>query len=235
MVKIIAGLMGSSVQSGSSKLATPDQLRPFLDVLRKYNVNELDTARVYNGGKSEELLGQIPEAKDSFTIETKAPGFSPGSLAYDRVVANCNASIAALKLEKIPLYYFHGPDRQTPIEDSCRAINQLHEDGKIEKFGISNFKREEVEQVHSVCKSNGWVLPTVYQGGVYMFDCSSLRKFSNPNSQVTTLWRARARRSFSLLCENWTSPSMPFLLWQEATSPSHQTHFAILLPVDATT
>lgn len=83
MPKIVAGLMGSSVQGGSQKLATPEQLRPFLDLLRKHNVKELDTARVYNGGKSEELLGEIPEAQNDFAIETKAPGFSPGSLTYE--------------------------------------------------------------------------------------------------------------------------------------------------------
>ncbi|EME88036.1 uncharacterized protein MYCFIDRAFT_26489 [Pseudocercospora fijiensis CIRAD86] len=157
--------MGSSVQGGSQKLATPEQLRPFLELLRKHNVKELDTARVYNGGKSEELLGEIPEAQKDFDIATKAPGFSPGSLTYDKVIENANASLAALKMKRIPLYYFHGPDRQTSLEESCRAINDLHQQGKIERFGISNFRNSEVEECYDVCKNNGWVLPTVYQGG----------------------------------------------------------------------
>lgn len=106
MVKIIAGLMGSSVASGSSKLSHPDQLRPFLQMLRKHNVQDLDTARVYNAGKSEEDMGNISEAKDQFHIATKAPGFSPGSLSYQKVIDNCTASLAALKQDRIGLYYF---------------------------------------------------------------------------------------------------------------------------------
>lgn len=165
MVKLIAGLMGSSVATGSAKMADAEQIRPFLAMLRKHDVKELDTARVYNAGKSEEMLGNIPEAKDQFVIATKAPGFSGGSLAYQKVLDNCNASLAALKQSRIELYYFHGPDRQTPLEESCRAINQLHREGKIVQFGVSNYSAAEVEEIQSLCDANAWLRPTVYQGG----------------------------------------------------------------------
>ncbi|KAK3613268.1 hypothetical protein LTR56_027985, partial [Elasticomyces elasticus] len=135
MVKIIAGLMGSSVSSGSTAMTGAEQLRPFLSAIKKHDVLELDTARVYNGGKSEENIGNIAEARQDFTIATKAPGFSPGSLAYQKVIDNCNASLKALKQDKIDLYYFHGPDRTTPLDESCRAIHELHQEGKIAKFG----------------------------------------------------------------------------------------------------
>ncbi|TKA79124.1 hypothetical protein B0A55_02422 [Friedmanniomyces simplex] len=164
MVKIIVGLMGSSVSSGSTSMTGAEQLLPFLTMLKKHNVRELDTARVYNGGRSEEDIGNIPEAKNDFVIATKAPSFSPGSLAYQKVIDNCNASLKALKQESIDLYYFHGPDRQTPLEESCKAIHQLHEEGKIAKFGVSNFNAQEVEKIHSTCSSNGWITPSVYQG-----------------------------------------------------------------------
>jgi len=165
MVKVVVGLMGSSVASGSITMTGPSQLRAFLDMLKKHNVRELDTARVYNAGKSEEDLGAIPEAKNDFSIATKAPGFSPGSLSYQKIINNCNASLAALQQEKIDLYYFHGPDRQTPLEESCKAIHQLYQEGKIRTFGISNFNAQEVEDIHSICSKNGWLTPTVYQGG----------------------------------------------------------------------
>ncbi|KAK3715100.1 hypothetical protein LTR37_007310 [Vermiconidia calcicola] len=164
MVKIIVGLMGSSVQLGSAK-STTTQLRSFLDMLKTHNIRELDTARVYNAGKSEEDLGSILEAKDDFAIATKAPGFMPGSLTYEKITSACNASLAALKQDKVDLYWFHGPDRQTPLEESCRAISDLHKQGKFDRFGVSNFRVDEVEEVHSICSQNNWILPTVYQGG----------------------------------------------------------------------
>jgi len=159
MVKVIAGLMGSSVASGSSRVATPEQLRSFLSMLDNHNVRELDTARdnVYNNGRSEEFLGQIVDTvkANHFCIATKAPGFSPGSLAYNNVIRACKDSLAALKQPRLDLYYFHGPDRQTPLEESCRAINQLYQEGLFDRFGVSNFHVDEVTEIINICRKNG--------------------------------------------------------------------------------
>lgn len=165
MVKIIAGLMGSSVASGSTKLSGQEQLRSFLKTLKTRSIKELDTARVYNAGKSEEDLGSVPEAQNDFTIATKAPGFSPGSLAFQKVIDNCNTSLAALKQKKLDLYYFHGPDRKTPLEESLRAVDQLHREGKFARFGVSNYHVTEVEEILQLCAKHDFVRPSVYQGG----------------------------------------------------------------------
>lgn len=157
--------MGSSVGLGSASVSSADSLRSFLSVLQRHHITQLDTARVYNSGKSEESLGLIPEAASTFTIATKAPGFMPGSLTYEKVTANCNASLSALKQDKIDLYYFHGPDRRTPLEESCRAIHDLHTAGKIAAFGISNYNVDEVRTIVELCARKGWIRPTVYQGG----------------------------------------------------------------------
>jgi aflatoxin B1 aldehyde reductase len=164
MVKVIVGLMGSSVAKGSASLATPSQVSSFLDVCKKYGVSELDTARVYNDGKSEELLGQVEEKKE-FQIATKAPAFSPGSLTYKNIMENCNKSLHALQMDKVDIYYLHGPDTQTPLEERCKAIGELYKEGKFKRFGLSNLKDEVVEEIYEICKKNGTVLPTVYQGG----------------------------------------------------------------------
>jgi aflatoxin B1 aldehyde reductase len=164
MVKVIAGLMGSSVASGSKKVTTPDHLRSMLSLLAKHNITELDTARVYNNGKSEELLGEVKGTASRFAIATKAPAFGPGTLSYDSVISNCNASLAALKQSKIDLYYFHGPDSQTPLSESCRAIHELHTEGKFVRWGVSNLHADAVSEIVSICEKEGWIKPSVYQG-----------------------------------------------------------------------
>jgi aflatoxin B1 aldehyde reductase len=164
MVKIIAGLMGSSAASGSTKLSGPQQLQPLLNLLQTHNIKELDTARAYNSGKSELDLGATPTHAD-FSIATKAPGFTPGSLEYQKVLSNCNASLAALQTPKLDLYYFHGPDRSTPLEESLRAINQLHLEGKFARFGISNYHATEVQSILDICSEHNYIRPSVYQGG----------------------------------------------------------------------
>ncbi|KAH0286336.1 Aldo/keto reductase, partial [Aureobasidium sp. EXF-3399] len=166
MVKVIAGLMGSSVASGSVHMSQPEQLRAILTLLGRHGIRELDTARVYNNGQSEQHLGATRETVEAcnLTVATKAPGFVPGSLSYDNIIRACNDSLAATKQQKFDLYYFHGPDRQTPLDESCRAMNQLHSEGKFDRFGISNFRADEVHQIVDICHKNSWVSPSVYQG-----------------------------------------------------------------------
>lgn len=165
-MKTIMGLMGSSAGSGSPKMSTPAQLNAILDVLRSQQprrIRELDTARVYGGGGSEALLGQC--AHDDFAISTKAPGFAAGSLAPEKIEANCHASLSALRLPKVDIYYFHGPDRQTPLEEQCRAADKLYREGRFARFGVCNLRADEVEDIHRICSRSGYVLPSVYQGG----------------------------------------------------------------------
>ena len=164
MVKVIFGMMGSSVANGSKRMATPEQVHDVLTVVKRHKIKELDTARVYNGGKSEELLGECSAGKD-FAISTKVPAFSPGSLSAKNIEEKCNTSLKALKQEKIDIYYFHGPDRQTTYEESCHAVDKLYREGKFERFGVSNLHVDEVEKIHEICKREGYVLPSVYQGG----------------------------------------------------------------------
>ena len=166
MVKVIVGMMGSSVANGSAKMSTPSQVGAFLNVLKKHNVKEIDTARVYNGGKSEELLGAVGAGtKLGFAVSTKAPGFSPGILAGEKIKKACYASLEALQQDKMDIFYFHGPDRQTPLEEQCKAANELYQEGKFERFGVSNLRVDEVQTIHDICTRESYVLPTVYQGG----------------------------------------------------------------------
>ncbi|KAF7344268.1 putative aldo keto reductase [Mycena venus] len=75
-----------------------------------------------------------------------------------------NLSLAALKTNKLDIYYLHVPDRNVPYEDTLREINKMHTEGLFARFGLSNFPAWEVAQICEICKRNGWVMPTVYQG-----------------------------------------------------------------------
>ena len=118
MVKIIVGMMGSSVGGGSRSLASPTQVQDFLDCVKRHNVKELDTARVYAGGKSEELLGAV-NAGSQFAVSTKAPAFAPGSLTEANIISNYEKSLAALRQDKV---------------DICMCVSILH------RFSVRNIR-----------------------------------------------------------------------------------------------
>ena len=128
---------------------------------------ELDTARVYNDGKTEEMLGEIitgklpPEVVGKLSVATKA---NPKmSLSAEGVLSQMAGSLAAMKAEDCDLYYLHMPDSKVPIEETLEAVQKLYEQGKFKRFGLSNYTAWEVVYIHSYMKSKGWVLPVIYQ------------------------------------------------------------------------
>ena len=70
----------------------------------------------------------------------------------------------ALGVSKVHIYYLHLPDRSNAFEETCHAINEAYKDGKFEKFGLSNYSAQEIDQIYKICENHSWVKPTVYQG-----------------------------------------------------------------------
>ncbi|RDW75637.1 hypothetical protein BP5796_06458 [Coleophoma crateriformis] len=133
----------------------------FSKILQANSVKDIDTANLYSG--SEAALGKQGWPKD-FTIHTKAPGFQPGCLKKQSVLDGMEKSLTNLGLSSVETYFLHSPDPDTPIEETLSTISELYEAGKFKHFGLSNFKPEQVQKIYDIQKSNGKVLPTVYQG-----------------------------------------------------------------------
>ncbi|KAL4936590.1 hypothetical protein BDV06DRAFT_233294 [Aspergillus oleicola] len=132
-----------------------------LSVLQAEGVKYIDTAHIY--GNSEEILGKLGAAK-SFTMDTKYPGgFGPVS-SKERIIAIADESLKKLQTDQVDVYYLHSPDRRIPLEVSAEAINTLYEQGKIKRFGISNFLASEVDELMRIAKEKNWIAPSVYQG-----------------------------------------------------------------------
>ena len=127
---------------------------------------ELDTAYMYNDGKTEQLLGQLLLEKPEldFEIATKANPWSGDGLKPDEVEMQLNTSLDRLKKDQIDLFYLHAPDLDTPIEDTLEQCWKLYQAGKFRRFGLSNFSAWQVAEIAEICRSRDWMIPTVYQG-----------------------------------------------------------------------
>ena len=81
------------------------------------------------------------------------------------VLSTLDESLTALGMKKIDLYYLHAPDRETPFEETLEAVNEAYQAGKFERFGISNFKVDEVEAVVKIIEEKKYPFKvSVYQG-----------------------------------------------------------------------
>jgi len=135
-----------------------------LDVFQKHGHTEVDTARVYTSGTSEEYLGKIGWQNRRLIVETKLYPGGPIKHTAEGIREHLGKSLAALKADKVELFYLHAPDRSTPWEVTFKAVDELHKEGKFDKLGISNYQSWEVAEIVTLCRKNGWIQPTVYQG-----------------------------------------------------------------------
>ena len=127
---------------------------------------ELDTAYVYNEGESEKLLGRLIErfGRDKFSIATKVNPRISGRLDGDAVRAQLMESLDRMGIDRADIFYLHFPDPNTPVESALEACGELHRAGKFTELGLSNFPAWMVADAWHKCKTNGWVVPTVYEG-----------------------------------------------------------------------
>eukprot|EP01125_Pyxidicula_operculata_P018033 TRINITY_DN6381_c0_g1_i1.p1 TRINITY_DN6381_c0_g1~~TRINITY_DN6381_c0_g1_i1.p1 ORF type:complete len:157 (-),score=35.19 TRINITY_DN6381_c0_g1_i1:582-1052(-) len=146
-VQVLIGTMGigGSIDAKQTKM--------LMKSLKKKNVPMFDTAIMYQGGKTEKVLGDaLTEGtnKEFFKIHIKAnPWFDAArgttksdpcaGLAPESIKQQVTKSLTNLKLEKADILYLHAPDHQTPLEDSLSAVNQLFLEGKFNEWGLSNY------------------------------------------------------------------------------------------------
>ncbi|XP_020828791.1 aflatoxin B1 aldehyde reductase member 4-like [Phascolarctos cinereus] len=129
---------------------------------------ELDTAFMYSDGQSESIVGSmglgLGDAGSRVKIATKANPWEGKSLRAESVRSQLETSLQRLQCTQVDLFYLHAPDHNTPVEETLRACNELHQEGKFVELGLSNYASWEVAEICTLCTNSGWVLPTVYQG-----------------------------------------------------------------------
>lgn len=113
-------------------------------------MNWIDTAEVYGGGRSEELVGRAIEGSDVMVF-TKVASKGAGS-GYDAagVRRGAEASLRRLGRDVIDLYQIHWPSSGVPLEETWGAMAQLVDDGLVRYIGVSNFDRKGIEACEKI-------------------------------------------------------------------------------------
>jgi aryl-alcohol dehydrogenase-like predicted oxidoreductase len=113
-------------------------------------INFLDTADMYDAGRSEEFLAEALRGRRHEVVLATKFGFSMGegksgaSPAYVRQALD--ASLLRLNTDHVDLYQIHTPDPATPIADTLGALNDLKKAGKIREIGCSNFSADQLRE-----------------------------------------------------------------------------------------
>jgi aryl-alcohol dehydrogenase-like predicted oxidoreductase len=130
------------------------QSEAVLDAYLDRGGNFVDTADVYSrwapgnkGGESETALGTWMHARKNrarVIIATKVmgpmgDGPNDSGLSRTHIVEGVEASLRRLQTDYIDLYQAHWDDRDTPLDESLRAFDDLVRQGKVRYVGASNY------------------------------------------------------------------------------------------------
>jgi aryl-alcohol dehydrogenase-like predicted oxidoreductase len=124
-------------------------------------INFVDTADVYSGGESEEIVGKaLRGRRDDVVLATKA--FSPMSedvntrgLSRRWLVREVENSLRRLQTDYIDLYQVHRPDPDTDIDETLSALSDLIRSGKVRAIGSSTFPAEQIVEAQWVAERRG--------------------------------------------------------------------------------
>ena len=135
-------------------------------------VNFFDTADVYSWGESEKILGnalkELNIPREQAVIATKVRGamseeaaegtgdVNNVGLSRKHIMESVEASLDRLGTDYIDLYQIHGVDKETPIEETMSALNDLVRQGIVHYIGCSNLSVRQLSKAIELSRANGW-------------------------------------------------------------------------------
>lgn len=126
-------------------------------------INFLDTANVYNLGKSEEATGKALKnsgKRREVFLATKVhwkmgEGVNDWGNSRRHIIEQCEESLRRLQTDHIDLYQIHRPQPDIPIDEALRALDDLIRAGKVRYIGSSTFAAWQVVEALWVSKELG--------------------------------------------------------------------------------
>ena len=163
-----------------------DEVNRILACALDLGINFLDSADVYQGGRSEEtigaaLQGPLKGKRSQFVIATKyvsKTGEGPNDRGASRLhlYDAVDASLRRLQTDHIDLYYVHSWDPGTPVEEMMRGLDDIVRAGKVRYLGASNFMAWQLARANLLAELRGWSPFVVIQSHYHMLERSLERE-----------------------------------------------------------
>lgn len=108
----------------------------------------IDTAEMYGEGASEELVGEAirPFQRDQLFLVSKVYPWNAGK---NQIFDSCQNSLDRLGTDYLDLYLLHWRG-SVPLRETVSCMEQLKAQGKIRRWGVSNFDKEDMEELFQV-------------------------------------------------------------------------------------
>ena len=174
-----SGLKVSAIGLGTNQFGGKvDQagVNEIIDGALDLGINFIDTADVYQQGRSEERLGVALAGKwDKVVLATKvfnSTGDSPNDKGASRyhILHAVEDSLRRLQTDHIDLYQMHRWDPETPLEETLRALDDLVRSGKVRYIGASNYMAWQLARANLLAEMHDWTPFVSIQNHYHMFE-----------------------------------------------------------------
>ncbi len=107
----------------------------------------IDTAEMYrNEAEVGRALADSGLERSEILLTTKV---SPSQITRTGVLDAADSSLQRLGIDSIDLYLVHWPSDRIPIEDTMAGMNELVNQGKVRRIGVSNFSVRQLQEAES--------------------------------------------------------------------------------------
>ena len=200
-VKVSPLCLGTMNIGGRSDAAESGRI---LDQYIELGGNFVDTANVYNDGRSEEVIGDWLKKtglRDRIVLSTKvhgrrSPHVNDGGNSRWHIVREVEQSLRRLKTERIDVYHIHRPDPDTPIDQTLRALDDLVRQGKVLYLASSVFAGWQLAEAHFLARELGTARLDVEQPQLNIIDRrieAEVLPFCRKYEIATITWAPLAR------------------------------------------
>lgn len=140
-------------------------------------VNFFDNAEAYAGGQAEVVMGRVIKKlgwrRELIVVSTKLywGGKEPNQrgLNHKHIIEGANNSLRRLGMDYVDLIFCHRPDRETPIEETVRAMDILIKQGKAFYWGTSEWSAAEIMRADTIARQYNLTPPSMEQPEYNMF------------------------------------------------------------------
>lgn len=159
-LKVSAIGLGTNQFGGKVKEA---EVKDIIAAAIDAGVNFIDTANVYQEGRSEETIGKaIHGRRHEVVIATKVYfkqsdwATNNGGLSRKHIMIEVENSLRRLDTDHIDLYQMHRWDDETPLAETMRVLDDLITQGKVRYIGSSNFQSWQMAEAQWLANTNSW-------------------------------------------------------------------------------
>ena len=189
--RIALGCMsfGDARRAGDGWSLDDDAAEPIFRQAVELGITFWDTANVYSGGSSEEIVGRAIEKysrREDVVLATKVffpmhdgPGGS--GLSRKAIMEQIDASLRRLGTDYVDLYQIHRFDPDTPVEETMEALHDVVKAGKARYLGASSMWAWQFATMQHAADLGGWT------------------RFVSMQNQYSLLQREEEREMFGLL------------------------------------